>query len=181
MVFLYRATEGMTLALLPTFFSGMERGSDNRYFYLDITDNAWVAVTVLGMFVGNAIGAVALGYLMQKKGYKRAFLFLCPAYLAVLALYMAPHTNASFVALRSASALLFPGPVVLSRITQNTRRTFRGGFKHVPMIVSLVWFNQGIWFGSVISNSSVWTPWNAFFSSAVVRSFICSYSWCINF
>ena len=36
------------------------------------------------------------------------------------------------------------------------------------MVVSLVWFNQGFWFGSVISHSSIWTPWNIFFTSAVV-------------
>jgi len=36
------------------------------------------------------------------------------------------------------------------------------------MVVSLVWFNQGFWFGGIISNSAVWTPWNVFFTSAVV-------------
>jgi len=171
MVFLYRASEGMTIALLPTFFGQLT----SEYFYLDITGNTWVAVTVLGMFVGNAIGAFALGHLMQKKGYKFAYILMCVAFLVVFLLYMIPHSNASFLALRCISALLFPGPVALSKITQNTRKSHRDLFKHIPMLVSLVWFNQGFWFGGVISNSSVWTPWNVFFTSAVVlfALFVC--------
>ena len=141
MIFLYRASEGMTVALLPQFFQG---GSGTEYFYLDLANNTWVAVTVLAMFTGNAIGAIALGGLMQKKGYDFAYSFLCCAFLVVFPFYMVPHSNASFLALRCLSALLFPGPVVLSKITQNTRQTFRNTFKHTPMVVSLVWFNQGM-------------------------------------
>ena len=51
MIFLYRASEGMTIALLPAFFQG-DHGDDA--FYLDVTQNTWVAVTVLGIFVGKA-------------------------------------------------------------------------------------------------------------------------------
>ena len=141
MIFLYRASEGMTIALLPQFFQG---GSGAEYFYLDLVNNTWVAVTVLAMFTSNAIGAIALGGLMQKKGYNFAYSFMCCAFLVVFPLYMIPHSNASFLVLRCLSALLFPGPVVLSKITQNTRQTFRNNFKHVPMVVSLVWFNQGM-------------------------------------
>jgi len=141
MIFLYRASEGMTIALLPQFFQG---GSGAEYFYLDLVNNTWVAVTVLAMFTGNAIGAIALGGLMQKKGYNFAYSSMCCAFLVVFPLYMIPHSNASFLVLRCLSALLFPGPVVLSKITQNTRQTFQNNFKHIPMVVSLVWFNQGM-------------------------------------
>lgn len=164
MVFLYRASEGMTIALLPQFF----QDGSSAYFYLDLANNTWVAVTVLAMFTGNAIGAIALGGLMQKKGYHFAYSFMCCAFLVIFPLYMLPHSNTSFLVLRCLSALVFPGPVVLSKITQNTRETFRDTFKHVPMLISLVWFNQGFWFGGAISNSSVWTPWNVFFTSAVI-------------
>ena len=141
MVFLYRASEGMTIALLPSFFQG---GPSTEYFYLDVTSNTWVAVTVLGMFTGNAIGAVALGGLMQKKGYHYAYTFICCAFLVMFPLYMIPHSNASFFVLRCLSALLFLGPVVLSKITLNTRHQYKDTFKHIPMVVSLVWFNQGM-------------------------------------
>jgi hypothetical protein len=141
MIFLYRASEGMTIALLPQFFQG---GSGDEYFYLDVVNDTWVAVTVLAMFTGNAIGAIALGGLMQKKGYNFVYAFMCSAFLIVFALYMIPHSNASFLVLRSLSSLLFPGPVVLSKITQNTRQTFCNTFKHIPMVISLVWFNQGM-------------------------------------
>lgn len=138
MIFLYRASEGMTIALLPSFFQG---GSLNQ-FYLDLAGNTWVAVTVLGMFLGNAVGSVGLGYLMQRKGYQLAFKFVCIAFLVTFAFYMIPMTNAAFLALRTVSSVLFPGPVVLSKITQNTRQTYQGVFKHIPMVTSLVWFNQ---------------------------------------
>mmetsp|Transcript_29455 Transcript_29455/g.58926 ORF Transcript_29455/g.58926 Transcript_29455/m.58926 type:complete len:629 (-) Transcript_29455:200-2086(-) len=164
MIFLYRASEGMTIALLPSFFQG---GSFDK-FYLDLAENMWVAVTVLGMFLGNAVGSVGLGFLMQKKSYHFTFKILCISFLATFAFYMIPMGKAAFLALRTVSAILFPGPVVLSKITQNTRQSYRGVFKHIPMATSLVWFNQGFWFGGIISNSSVWTPWNIFFSSAVI-------------
>ena len=129
----------MTIALLPAFFQG-DHGDDA--FYLDVTENIWVAVTVLGMFVGNAIGSVGLGFLSQRKGYQFAYKLLCPAFLVVFAFYMAPMGNVSFLVLRTISAVLFPGPVVLSKITRNSRQTFKGVFKYIPMITSLVWFNQ---------------------------------------
>lgn len=140
MIFLYRASKGMTIALLPQFF----QDGSSAYFYLDLANNKWVAVTVLAMFSGNAIGAITLGGLMQKKGYHFAYSFMCCAFLVIFPLYMLPHSNASFLVLRCLSALVFPGPVVLSKITQNTRKTFRDTFKHVPMLISLVWFNQGM-------------------------------------
>lgn len=143
MVFLYRASEGMTIALLPQFFQG---GSGEEYFYLDIVNDTWVAVTVLAMFTGNAVGAILLGFLMQKKGYHFAYTTMCCAFLVVFPLYMIPHSKASFFILRCLSAILFPGPVVLSKITQNTRETFQGAFKHIPMVISLVWFNQGMYY-----------------------------------
>lgn len=141
MVFLYRATEGMTIALLPQFFQG---GTGEEYFYLDLVNNTWVALTVLAMFTGNAFGAIGLGWLMQKKSYKFAYITMCCAFLVIFPLYMIPHSNTSFFVLRCVSSLLFPGPVVLSKITQNTRQTFKDTFKHIPMVVSLVWFNQGM-------------------------------------
>ena len=140
MIFLYRASEGMTIALLPSFFQG---GSSSEHFYLDVTNKTWVTVTVLGMFTGNAVGAIALGGLMQKKGYHFAYTFMCIAFLVIFPLYMIPHSNASFLVLRCLSALIFPGPVLLSKVTLNTRQTFKDTFKHIPMVVSLVWFNQG--------------------------------------
>ncbi len=206
MIFLYRASEGMTIALLPSFFQG---GSLDK-FYLDLAGNTWVAVTVLGMFLGNAVGSVGLGFLMQRKSYHFSFKILCISFLATFAFYMIPMGNAAFLALRTVSAILFPGPVVLSKITQNTRQSYREVFKHIPMATSLVWFNQvswntfssfvanylcnsinhigsllvklkGFWFGGIISNSSVWTPWNIFFSSAVVSEdmvdFSCFLQW----
>jgi len=66
MVFLYRATEGMTISLLPSFYQG---GTRSEYFYLDL-ENTWIAVTICVMFLGNTIGAAAFGWLMQKKGYQ---------------------------------------------------------------------------------------------------------------
>ena len=165
MIFLYRATEGMTLSLLPSYF---QDATETQNFHLDITDNTWLAMTVLSMFIGNAIGSVGLGWLMQKKGYRFAYIFACSSSAILLPLYMIRHTNASFLALRCISALIFPGPIVLSQVTRNTRHTHTGILKHVPMVTSLVWFNQGFWFGGVISNASDWTPSNVFFVSAAI-------------
>lgn len=162
MVFLYRATEGMTISLLPSFYQG---GTKNEYFYLDL-ENTWIAATVCVMFLANTIGAVTFGWLMQKKGYQFTYICLCILFMVAYALFMIPQSNASFLALNSITALLFPGPVILSKITLNTRHEFVGVFKYVPMLTGLIWFNQGFWFGSIISNSSVWTDWNVFFTSA---------------
>lgn len=86
----------------------------------------------------------------------------------LLPLYMIRHTNASFLALRCISAIIFPGPIVLSQVTRNTRHTYTGTLKHVSMVTSLVWFRQGLWFGGVISNASVWTLSDMFFVSAAI-------------
>ena len=97
-----------------------------------------------------------------------AYICLCILFMVAYALFMIPQSNASFLALNSITALLFPGPVILSKITLNTRHEFAGVFKYVPMLTGLIWFNQGFWFGSIISNSSVWTDWNVFFTSAAI-------------
>lgn len=167
-IFLYRASEGMTLALLPSFFQ--EELLEDAKFHLDITDNLWVAVTVLGMFVANAIGAKGLGHLMQLKGYRFSFIFVLTSYAVLTSLLMIPYSsNASLLTIRSIASLIFPGPVMLSRITQLTHQVYTGAFTFVPMVAALVWFNQGFWFGGAISNSSAWTAtWNVFFVSAFV-------------
>ena len=68
-----------------------------------------------------------------KKGYQFAYTLMCVAFLVVLPLYVIPHSNASFLILMCVFALLFPGPVVLWKITQNTRKSFRDLFKCMPM------------------------------------------------
>lgn len=169
MVFLYRASEGMTLALLPTFFQG---GSDET-FHLDITDNMWVAVTILSMFAANAVGSICLGNLMQQKGFHTSFVFVASSFATFMALFMIPHSNVSLLCLRCVAAIIFPGPVMLSRITQLTRHKYNGSLSFVPMVTALIWFNQGFWFGGAISNSSAWSrDWNTFFYSGMILSIL---------
>ena len=159
----------MTLSLLPTFFQG---GSDEK-FHLDITDNMWVAVTILSMFAANAVGSVGLGNLMQQKGFQTSFIFVASSFATLMALFMIPHSNPSLLSLRCIAAIIFPGPVMLSRITQLTRHKYDGALSFVPMVTALIWFNQGFWFGGAISNSSAWSSdWNAFFYSGMILSIL---------
>lgn len=173
MIFLYRASEGMTLSLLPSFFQGEQQDSK---FYLDIVDNFWVAITILAMFGGNAIGALGVGRFMQKAGFRNSYIFIVASYALLLGLFMIPQSNASLLTLRCIAALIFPGPVMLSRITMLTSQTYyhsNGVFSFVPMVTALVWFNQGFWFGGAISNSSAWTKdWNIFFASGFILCFL---------
>lgn len=142
-------------------------------FHLDVIDNYWVAITILAMFGANAIGALGLGRFMQKTGFRNSYIFIVASYAVLLGLFMIPQSNASLLALRCIAALIFPGPVMLSRITMLTRHTYKGVFSFVPMVTALVWFNQGFWFGGAISNSSAWTKnWNIFFASGFILCFL---------
>ena len=133
-IFLYRASEGMTLSLLPSFF---QRGAEDAKFHLDITDNIWIAFTILSMFAANAVGAVGLGNLMQKAGFRVSFIVVAASFAVLMALLMIPHTNTSLLILRFVSAIIFPGPVMLSRITQLTCHKFDGVLSYVPMVTAL--------------------------------------------
>lgn len=174
MVFLYRMSEGATLSLLPAFFRDHASTSLSSSFVMDITDNTWLACTVLAMFLANAIGSVGLGGLMQRKGYRFTYIFMGASWLFLFPLFLFPQTEWSLFVVRFLAALVFPGPAVLSRITQRTRTEYQDSFKHVPMLTTLVWFNQGFALGGAISNSSVWTPWNVFFTSFLVLTILAS-------
>ena len=165
MMFIFRMSEGMTFALLPMFFQG---GTEEANFHLNVADNAWIACTVLVMFLANAVGSIGLGRLMQTRGYDFLFKFACVFFIVVYPLHMLPHTRATFLALRCVSSLLFPGPIVLTRITQNTRHTCTGPLEYMPMAATLIYFNQGFAVGGAISNSQKWTPSNVFFTSFLV-------------
>jgi len=87
----------MTLSLLPSFFQGE---SDDGKFHLDIVDNIWVAVTILSMFAANAVGAIVLGHLMQRKGFYASFFIVASSFAVLMALFMIPHSDASLLVLR---------------------------------------------------------------------------------
>ena len=142
MVFLYRASGGITLALLPSFFQN--DSSTDAYFHLDITDNLWVAVAEVGIFLANAIGAKVLGHLMKAKGYYFSFFVVSLTFATLTSLLMIPHGNATLLAVRCFGALIFPSPVMLSRVTILTRDTYVDGYKYVPMVAALIWFNKGL-------------------------------------
>ena len=136
LVFLFRATEGMSIGLLPAFFQG---STDTEYFAVDVTKNWWVALTILLMFLANAVGSSLLGKLMQWKKFEFYYKFCCLGFSILLPLHMLPHARVSFIALRTVTSLLFPGPVVLTRIALKSTGKLPGSLRYVPLtVVSVV-------------------------------------------